>query len=473
MKFSEHFKIRNNCDEDWFDPILTSDTKLFIDPFLVFKSDDPLFHDVYDRIMEFFNQVFKLIAQSNGNKKSPHYKKAVSLLQFHEVNEVCLGYSPTRTGSGPGIGRSKILANNIQNCINAGILRLTHFEEIGIFSEGIGRDHISDMTANLMKDRLIEYTQDICTELEVPMEQFAVRNGLFDKRFLRWEHPNVLLPRNQYKNTGVLLVPKKFLKEMPEINADDFYQTILENQNLRDDLNFEIDRRLKKGEIARIALANADLVQQYINIVEKRPSNPYDISKDPSLRYKWYDIAEDIVKGFEQEGCAPNNEKEFYLFVEETVQNFKTFVELNSGYKLLWDDDFRQSKSEEAVQLLFHGVVNAYCKANDIDLTREVNQGRGPVDFRFSNGYRKRIVLEIKLAKNGKFWNGLEKQLPLYLGADSCRNGVFLVVLYTENDAKRIRSIQERLATVNEANKLQIKTVIVDAMPAKPSASNL
>ena len=45
MLFSELHKITLQGDEDWFDPILTKDTCLFIDPFSVFKSSDTLFED--------------------------------------------------------------------------------------------------------------------------------------------------------------------------------------------------------------------------------------------------------------------------------------------------------------------------------------------------------------------------------------------------------------------------------------------
>ncbi len=35
MLFSEYFNIKCLGDEDWFNPILTQDTLLFIDPFAV------------------------------------------------------------------------------------------------------------------------------------------------------------------------------------------------------------------------------------------------------------------------------------------------------------------------------------------------------------------------------------------------------------------------------------------------------
>lgn len=35
MLFSEYYKINCMGDEEWFDPVLHQDTRLFIDPFAV------------------------------------------------------------------------------------------------------------------------------------------------------------------------------------------------------------------------------------------------------------------------------------------------------------------------------------------------------------------------------------------------------------------------------------------------------
>jgi hypothetical protein len=34
--FSDQFNITRGTKDDWFDPILESDTKVFVDPFLLF-----------------------------------------------------------------------------------------------------------------------------------------------------------------------------------------------------------------------------------------------------------------------------------------------------------------------------------------------------------------------------------------------------------------------------------------------------
>ena len=59
MLFSELFNIKCVGDEEWFNPILTQDTLLFIDPFTIFKSTDELFKDTYSEMMYFFQQAFE------------------------------------------------------------------------------------------------------------------------------------------------------------------------------------------------------------------------------------------------------------------------------------------------------------------------------------------------------------------------------------------------------------------------------
>ncbi len=43
MLFSELYSVIKSQDEIWFDPILDVDTKLFIDPFLLFSSSEEHF----------------------------------------------------------------------------------------------------------------------------------------------------------------------------------------------------------------------------------------------------------------------------------------------------------------------------------------------------------------------------------------------------------------------------------------------
>lgn len=475
MLFSEYFNIKCLGDEDWFNPILTQDTLLFIDPFAVFKSKDELFKDTYSEMMYFFQQAFELIAHAGGNKNNLSYKKAESMLLFPEENAFCLGYSKTRRGSGTGPLWAKTLASNINSIIARGVTHISHFEELGIFCTGVGPDRLSDMTTNLLKNRFITYTQRICNLHEVPMKKVRVQNAYFDYEFKRWCDSECLLPVNPYKgNYPVILVPKDFLNMLPEINSDDFTNTMDLAERMRNDFNYEIDKNLDKEKIAEIAIEHYDLVKEYIDIVEKREACTFGELMKRTLRYAWYDLSKEIVTLNKFVFADVDNDTSFFDKIFGFTQYYKDFVELRSGYKLLWNESKTSPRSEEDVQILFKGILDEHCRANNIDFTREVNQGMGPVDFRFSSGYTNRVLLEAKLAKNSKFWNGLKKQLPKYMKIDSCKLGIFLVIAFTDKDIKRVNDIQDIARETEEYYNITIKTVVVDArIDNKESASKL
>lgn len=330
MLFSELYKINCIGDEEWFDPILTQDTLLFIDPFTVFKSKDDLFKDTYSEMMYFFQQAFELIAHAGGNKDNLSYKKAESMLMFPEENAFCLGYSKARRGSGTDPLWAKTLACNINSIIAKGVTHISHFEELGIFCIGVEPDRLSDMTTNLLKSRFITYTQRICNSYEIPMQKVRVQNAYFDYEYKRWCMGEYLLPINPYKNNSpVILIPKDFLNVLPEINSDDFQSTIDLSERMRNDFNYEIDKNLDKEKIAEIAIEHYDLVKEYIEIVEKRKASTFGELMKKTLRYTWYELSKEIVSLNKFEFGAINNDTAFLDKIFEFTKYYKDFVETN------------------------------------------------------------------------------------------------------------------------------------------------
>ncbi len=476
MIFSAEFKIERTIEDDWFDPILSTDTKLFIDPFLVFDTNHPFFNNTHQKTIEFFNLAFHIASVSKPNKTDLRYRQLLSIMKFPEVEEVCLGYASRGTGgAGSGGGFSKMIVDSIFESIKFGISNLNYFEEIGLFNEGFGCDRISDMTATLLKKEIVLYTQDVCKRHNIPTKKIKVSQYQFDTNFKRWNEKEVELPINPFTEKGVLLVPKKYLRELPTISADEFFDYCWSNKNeeLRDQYSIEVKSQVKKSDIIEIARQNRDWIAIYEEYREEKGSNAYDIDKDPKGYYKWVLDTLKYVKENTYNFIIPLNQKEFEKFTHEVIDQYEQFLENNSGYKLLWDDKGRKAKSEEASQLLFTGIVKHYCKANNIDLNREVNLGRGPVDFKFSSGYENRALIEVKLARNSKFWNGLEKQLIKYLQVEDIKNGYFIVICYNDNDLKKVNGIDKITREVGKKNNVVLKTYIIDATYNKLSASKL
>lgn len=473
MLFTEQFNIARKASDSWFDPILDHDTKLFIDPFLVFKVKEGRFAKAHDKIVEFFNYVFELIAQSGGDKNSTHYRKALNILLFPEVREICLGYASSSTkGAGSGFGFSSVIASAIWTSIKAGVKKIEHFEELSIFNEGIGADRISDMTANILKDDFISYTQEISNNYNIPLTEQRVRNSSFDFDNKVWLTEKVLLPVNPSTNNPVILVPLNFIRPLPVINPEDFWDYVCshENQMLRDNLSYHIKGKVRKKDIVSLARTHLDIVQKYVKSKEEREAKPYDLDKDTENYYRWYKVGKELAEKNPLKVKPPANKTELLTVVNKIIEQFKHFIEFQKGYELLWTDG--RPRGEEVVQRLFMGIALAYCKANDIDPSKEENLGSGPVDFKFSRGFSERVIIELKLAKNTKFWNGLTIQTPQYLKTEKIKDGIFLVISYSRRDLRRINGISEIVNKVNKENSTKIRVIVVDAS-IKPSASKM
>ena len=96
-----------------------------------------------------------------------------------------------------------------------------------------------------------------------------------------------------------------------------------------------------------------------------------------------------------------------------------------------WNDS-DNLRNKRFAQLLFFGIADAHCHAHNLDLSREPNAGRGPVDFKVSSGYRARVNVEIKYTSNN-IKSGYEKQLPIYNAAERTHHSIFLIIRTTDS----------------------------------------
>ena len=141
-------------------------------------------------------------------------------------------------------------------------------------------------------------------------------------------------------------------------------------------------------------------------------------------------------------------------------------MEKNGLWYLLWHDG--KPRHEKAAQRLFFAVADAYCKANGLDISPEIDSGAGPVDFKFSSGYEARVLVEIKLS-TGKVVHGYTTQLEAYKDAEGTTRAIYLVV-----DVGGMRKKLETIMATRNAHVIQglpaSRIVVVDG-EMKPSAS--
>lgn len=419
MLATAHFGIARTAEDDWFDTILDVDTELFVDPFLLFKENGGFWADAHARLIEHFNLAFLLVAEGNRDPRTLAFKKALALLEFREPKELCLGYTAEGTsGSGSGGKLGKLIAQAISEAIGRGLTNPNHFEELGILQERIGADRISDTTCTILKLKFVEYTQRIARAHGIPLAPHRLYAGAFDAQRQRFESPTVHAPTNPATGGPLLFVPERFLRDLPQLNKDDWW-AYYENQRLRDDLNYEVMGRVDKRTIVATARAHMDSVRRWADEKETQPAQPYDLERDPKGVVQWEAAAGAFTDANPLTIVAPVDSVGFDAVIETVVEQFRLFVEEQRGWSLLWDG--AKDKPEAAPQLVFYGIARNYCKANNVVIDPETDLGRGPVDFKFSGGYVHRAHLEVKKLHNGKFWNGLDLQLPAYMSSDRCR----------------------------------------------------
>jgi hypothetical protein len=296
---------------------------------------------------------------------------------------------------------------------------------------------------------------------------------IFDIKHRKWLPNRLDLPLNPYNGKPILLVPDYYLDTLPTLTPDEFWNYCYDNRNelLRAEFGQDISRNVNKSEIIELAKGHPELLRKYVHYQERHRPTAYNIRRDEKGLVRWYEASKQYVAK-KPLAIHVDSDNDFPQVIKSFVDEYCHFIEENNGWKLLWNDN-DTSKSEEATQLLFLGIVKHYCHANDIDIARETNIGRGPVDFKVSHGYQYRALLELKLARNTKFWNGLRKQLPTYMHAEEAKTGYFIVVLFTEEDMKRIAGIRRAVTNLNKHTGGEISVVLVDARREKLSASKL
>ncbi len=166
----------------------------------------------------------------------------------------------------------------------------------------------------------------------------------------------------------------------------------------------------------------------------------------------------------------PKNEDQFLEIIDEIITDFKNMVE-NMGYKLLLDDNGKP-RYEELCQILFDVYLKNYCRRVGIDLTREVETGRGPIDFRFSSGVRFIAHVEFKKENNPKLAHGLSKQLPTYMISEKVKLGFFVIFEFGMKDISELKDKLEKQRIELEREKgIKLRIIYINAK-SKPSASS-
>jgi hypothetical protein len=271
---------------DFVIPLLGIDLSLGIDPFLLYKSRDKTFSELHDKIIKHFNSGIEAIREND-------LEKAIRIFNFPEAEEIGFGYTVSsrgRGGSGLGDVTTSLLIETLRaspELLNRGV---KHIEEMQLFSVGIGRDRISDITANIIKEYLITYTQNQCKLWNIPLATGVPVNNILDLSSFEWYDDYVDLPVSTSDNKPIIFVPRRMVRTLPWINYDEFSRLDLSAfLASKKSKNSPVKKtKIPKEEAVVITKSNIELLEKYIlrkeqSAVDAQPTSSYiDLTNDCS-----------------------------------------------------------------------------------------------------------------------------------------------------------------------------------------------
>lgn len=464
-----------DCSKTWF-----------VDPFLLFCSEKEEYKKLHDDIINY------LIFLKNKSATELTKTQLKAWYMFPEQKQNWLGYS---MHGNAGSGLAKRFADNLKYVLkekfndfgNETISTGSHLEKLCLINEGVGKDYISDFTVNLIKSFLLEYTQKFARTYltENQCRLFWIPKNTFNYKLEMWERKQYYLP--YFNNDYIILTPKDILtRECSWINKEDLYRRFehlpqsIENDVLRMQINQYFESQLartdrekeptkeeKNKAISATIKEYPELLDYYIKEKELDGENAVNISEEKvdNTQKILIDNTRELIKYLhENTKFYKENNKTAYEEAKERVQYLKESIENNDCYKLFYNGD-EPVATEKDLQLMFRLV----CCGSSFDINSEVNNGRGPVDYKISKGAYDSSLVEFKLARNTKLKPNLKNQVEIYKKANKTEYGIKVIIYFSDTEYETAIKVLNELELTNDEN-----IVLIDARKDnKISASNV
>ncbi|SFH41621.1 hypothetical protein [Pseudomonas sp. NFACC45] len=477
--FSDFFDVLPKQVENYgaFNISLINDLPLFVDPFLLFNSEDDTFRKLHSEIINYM----LFLKKKSALQLPSGLIKAWYL--FPEVKQNWLGFS--RTGnSGRGLGPSfaTSLQNNFRDIFSDfgnEASGSTHLGKLTLVKHGVGKDQISDFTCNLIHGFLAEYTQKFTIE-NIPPEKtqkFTIPKAEFNYHTETWRSKQYTLPK--YRKEYVLLTPIDILtKDEAWIShkgfLEDFSHVVscVPNDQIRDQINLYLTRVMPADPTKEEqAIAYEKTIHQYPNLMDvyvgireshKEAASASSLEKVLIAQKLFQEQLRQLIDLLDKTSFY-DSEPDSYEAGMQRVQFLKHVIEKQDGYRLFYVKGIPISR-ESDLQIMFKLTWFASKFSSD----SEVNNGRGPADFLVSYGSCDKTIIEFKLAKNSHMEKNIRNQAKIYSDAARSKNPPIMAILYfNSSEADKVRRILIKNGLSNTKH-----IVLIDASP-KESASKV
>jgi hypothetical protein len=227
---------------------------------------------------------------------------------------------------------------------------------------------------------------------------------------------------------------------------------------------------LDLGEIYEIYKTNPDFVKNILHI-------DLDYFKDlmpEDILLEYMSIKKDLEKEdvpVENVYGRIKDKDSFYAIVEQLIKKFNHYVVHNKVNTVL-KDKIREM-DEKGVQATFFMYANEFLERYTIVIQRELDSGRGTVDFHLSYGREYQALLEFKLDSNRNVVEGINYQLPMYLISQHIDYGIFVLICYSEKSFKNSMELHEEAIKASEKYNKKVKFYSIDSSGNTKTASTI
>lgn len=473
LLFSEYFNIDSAVVDKYgaLNLCIEADLPLFIDPFLLFASKKPEYKDLHDKIVGHL-KMLKDISTTDPQAN-------LRIFQFPEIKQNWLGFSKwgnNGKGLGPKFARdlTKAFSGFYSNFGNETITSSAHIEKLTLVGSGIGKDFISDFSTNLMLEYLLEYTEAFAKKY-LPSNKrkvFAVRCK-FNSSLKTWMPKSFELPyfyKGDNKGDFIVLTPIDILtKDDAFICHGDFTNKFrhitnsLDNLALRGAINSFFSKALptipKKTDIERAINLTVskfpEILDYYIEHQEKNRQSAVGLSAEKVAKLQaellgtLVQLCTRIFESSKFYDVKPTS----YESALERARYLKQVIENNDGYRIFYKDG-KAIASEETVQRVFRLTWFA----SPMDVNSEVNNGRGPADYKISYGDRDSTIVEFKLGSSSSLKKNLLNQTEIYKKASKAIGDIKVILCYTKSEIAKVSRVLKSINQVNAEN-----IVVIDA----------
>ena len=127
----------------------------------------------------------------------------------------------------------------------------------------------------------------------------------------------------------------------------------------------------------------------------------------------------------------------------QRVNDLKRYIEYND-IGILINAKYKERSLQQVFKLFW--------RKTSFDFNAEVNNGRGPVDFKVSKGSQDKTIIEFKLASNSMLEQNLLNQGPIYAQSNNTSNTIVVIFYFSIEEKERVDIILKKYQLSNLEN---------------------